>query len=500
MNLSEIKKRATQAGQDLKKSFVRVSQATLAKLDDFRKSSVTQDSSIANKVLTDYRQLTSLTVAGAMVLTSGIFAYQKVEFGNMESEMALNVPAVKEQGKTVTSVIPTEVLDKDQAAAPVLADKPVERQTIIADRTVIKGAQPFILKTALEQVSKYSELAFEGYTLSVNGREVGFFAKQTEVDQTLTAFKNQFLTGAKVEESYFKEEVITQPTRRAAAFFKGFESTEAVLNYIAKGTDVEKIHTVADGESFWAISTAYGIGVDELIKANPKVVPERIKAGDKISLVVAKPLITLCTVETVTYTEEIPYEVVYKDDAKLYKGQAKVTVKGNAGEKNVVAKLVKENGVAVKRLVISEKIVSNPKEQVVAKGTKKAPSTAATGKLAKPFSRGTYSSGFGRRWGRMHQGVDWSMPVGSPIYAADGGVVVSASYDGAYGYSILINHGNGLKTRYAHNSKLLVKAGDKVFKGQKIASSGNSGRSTGPHLHFEVIKNGSVVNPMKYIK
>lgn len=499
MNLSEIKKRAAQTGQDLKKSVAQASQATLAKLDDFRKSSVTQDSSIANKVLTDYKQLTSLAVAGALVLTSGIFAYQKVEFGSMESEMALSAPAVKEQGKTVASVIPTEVLDKDQAAS-VLTDKPAARQTIIADRSIIKGAQPFILKTALEQVSKYAEPAFEGYTLSVNGREVGFFPKQTEVDQTLMAFKNQYLTGAKVEESYFKEEVITQPTRREAAFFKGFENTEAVLNFIAKGTDVEKIHTVADGESFWAISTAYGISVDELIKANPKVTPERIKAGDKISLVVAKPLITLCTVETVNYTEEIPYTVVYKDDAKLYKGQAKVTVKGNAGEKNVVAKLVKENGVAVKRLVISEKIVSNPKEQVVAKGTKKAPSTAATGKLAKPFSRGTYSSGFGRRWGRMHEGVDWSMPVGSPVYAADGGTVVSASYDGAYGYSILINHGNGLKTRYAHNSKLLVKPGDKVFKGQKIASSGNSGRSTGPHLHFEVIKNGSVVNPMKYIK
>ena len=100
----------------------------------------------------------------------------------------------------------------------------------------------------------------------------------------------------------------------------------------------------------------------------------------------------------------------------------------------------------------------------------------------------------------MHEGVDWSMPIGSPIYAADGGTVVSAGYDGAYGYCIIINNGNGLKTRYAHNSKLLVSAGDKVYKGQKIANSGNSGRTTGPHLHFEVIKNGRVVNPLNYVK
>lgn len=500
MNLRDIKTRAAQSGKDLKKVFGQLNQATLAKLDDIRKSSVTQEKPLANKVLTDYRQLTSLTVAGVLVLTSGIFAYQGVAFDGIEAEMAFNAPVVKEQGKTIDSVIPTEVLSENQAALPVLGSSQPVRHTIIEDRTITKGAQPFILSTALEQVELYSELAFDGYALSVNGKEVGFFSKESEAITTLDTFKKTYLTNAKIEESYFKETVATQMTRREAAFFKGFEKTADVLNFIAKGTDVEKVHTVADGESFWAISTKYGISVDNLIKANPKVVPERIKAGDKISLLVAQPLITLCTVETVTYSEAIPYTIRYKDDSVLYKGQAKVTVKGNAGEKSIVAKLVKENGVAVKRLVLSEKIVSAPKEQVVAKGIKKAPSTAATGKLAKPYSRGSFSSGFGRRWGRMHEGVDWSMPVGSPVYAADGGVIVSAGYDGAYGICIIVNHGNGLKTRYAHLSKSLVKVGSHVFKGQKIANSGNTGRSTGAHLHFEVIKNGVVVNPLKYIK
>lgn len=496
MNLREIKKRAAIATVKVKKVLVTFGKAPLARLDDFRKSSVTQEESHANKFLTDYRQLTSLTVAGALVFTSGIFAYQNVNFGPMEAEIA-DSAAVQVAQKPENSVLPTETVNDDQALA---SEKPVVRSTIIDDRRIVKGKHPFILKTALMEVPSYATLAMDGYALSIDGREVGFFAKETDATQTLENFKKQYTISAQVEEVYFKEEVATQSIRKNAAAFTGYQSVQQALSLITKGTDVEKIHTVADGESFWAISTKYNISVDDLIKANPKIVPERIKAGDQVSLLVAKPLVTLCTVETVTYSEDIPFVTQYKDDANIYKGQAKVTAKGSNGQKEVTAKLVKENGVAVKRLVLAEKIVSNPKNQVVAKGTKKAPSTAATGKFAKPFSRGTYSSGFGRRWGRMHEGIDYSMPVGSPIYAADGGVVESAGTDGAYGKCIVINHGNGLKTVYAHNSKLLVSAGDRVYKGQKIAASGNTGRSTGPHLHFEVRKNGTPVNPAKYLK
>lgn len=496
MNLREIKKRAAMATVKVKKVVNDLSKAPLARLDDFRKSSVTQDNFLTNRFLTEYKQLTSLTVAGALVFTSGIFAYQKVNFGPMELEMA-DTSAVQVEGKPSNSVIPTQTVTDDKA---LTAEKPVTRNTIIDDRRIVKGKHPFILKTALAEIPVYASLSMEGYALSVDGREVGFFAKEADAIKTLDSFKKQYAVGPNVEEVYFKEEVSTLSARKSAAEFKGYQSIEEALNLITKGTDVEKVHTVADGESFWAISTEYNISVDELIKANPNVVPERIKAGDKISLLVAKPLMTLCTVETVTYSEAIPFTTEYKDDASVYKGQAKVATKGSNGEKQITAKLVKENGVAVKRLVLTEKVVSKPKTQVVAKGTKKMPSTAATGKFAKPFSRGTYSSGFGRRWGRMHEGIDYSMPIGSPVYAADGGVVESSGTDGAYGKVIVINHGNGLKTVYAHNSKLLVSSGDRVYKGQKIAASGNSGRSTGPHLHFEVRKNGTPVNPAKYLK
>lgn len=100
-----------------------------------------------------------------------------------------------------------------------------------------------------------------------------------------------------------------------------------------------------------------------------------------------------------------------------------------------------------------------------------------------------------------HTGVDIADAIGTPIYAAEDGVVETAGWNkGGYGYYIIIDHGNGLKTLYGHNSKLLVSAGERVTRGQQISNMGSTGRSTGPHLHFEVRLNGRRVNPLNYTR
>jgi len=99
----------------------------------------------------------------------------------------------------------------------------------------------------------------------------------------------------------------------------------------------------------------------------------------------------------------------------------------------------------------------------------------------------------------MHKGLDISNRVGTPIRAPARGAVTFSGPDGAYGISITIDHGNGMVTRYAHMQKTLVKVGEFVQRGDVIGALGNTGRSTGPHLHYEVILNGTPVDPMRYI-
>jgi murein DD-endopeptidase MepM/ murein hydrolase activator NlpD len=124
----------------------------------------------------------------------------------------------------------------------------------------------------------------------------------------------------------------------------------------------------------------------------------------------------------------------------------------------------------------------------------------------RPVKRGWLSSYFGMRTDpftgkRMHHsGIDFAGRMGSDVVAVAAGVVTYAGKRSGYGNLVQINHGNGYATRYGHNSKLLVKVGDTVKKGQVIAKMGSTGRSTGPHVHFEVLINGRAVNPKRYVR
>lgn len=108
------------------------------------------------------------------------------------------------------------------------------------------------------------------------------------------------------------------------------------------------------------------------------------------------------------------------------------------------------------------------------------------------------SSPFGHRWGRQHQGIDFAAAVGEPIYATSAGTVIHSGWEPGYGKSVVIDHGHGVQTRYAHCSRLLAKEGAQVPKGGMIARVGSTGHSTGPHLHFEIIVDGVRKNPAWY--
>ena len=158
------------------------------------------------------------------------------------------------------------------------------------------------------------------------------------------------------------------------------------------------------------------------------------------------------------------------------------------------------NGEQVSQEKLSEKVLNEAQNRIVVKGTKEIPSRG-TKDWKWPTSRYTISCAYLCYSG--HYALDISAYVGQPVYAADNGVIVQAGWNGAYGYSILINHNNGYYTRYAHLSKVDVSVGQVVAGGQLIGKAGNTGNSTGPHLHFEIRTNtGSqpsyAPNPMSF--
>lgn len=171
---------------------------------------------------------------------------------------------------------------------------------------------------------------------------------------------------------------------------------------------------------------------------------------------------------------------------------------GKPGLKEVNKLITMENGDVLSSNPGSTRVINKSIDKVVAVGTKN-PILAGIAFLTKP-SRGGISSYFGYRWGKLHKGLDIAAAIGTPIYAAADGTVESASWDSGYGNLIKLSHGSGIETLYGHTSRMVVKAGQKVKRGQLIGYVGSTGHSTGPHLHFEVRLNGTAVNPLKYLK
>ena len=131
--------------------------------------------------------------------------------------------------------------------------------------------------------------------------------------------------------------------------------------------------------------------------------------------------------------------------------------------------------------------------------THKSPISLKKGSFTWPVDSRRITSHYGTRKGRQHKGIDIVAPTGTRVVAAASGMVVYSGVLGGYGNLIIIDHENGYSTVYAHNSKNLVKEGDRVKRGQRIGQVGSTGRSTGPHLHFEVRKGHQAVNPLGYL-
>lgn len=213
------------------------------------------------------------------------------------------------------------------------------------------------------------------------------------------------------------------------------------------------------------------------------------------------PYIRVLTREDYTEKTVIKHTVKYEMDSKSYQGENKVKTPGKDGFHSKDKTRYKLNGSEICEKTNGTQYRDSVAE-VVMVGIKENPKGRATGKFESPYDGGVLTSRFGQRWGRQHSGIDISGPVDSDIKAADGGTVVYAQWDnGGYGNLVKIEHPNGYTTFYAHCNKIYVTEGEKVNQGDVVAALGSTGRSTGPHLHFEVLdtKTGLRLDPLEFI-
>ncbi|MBE7018655.1 MAG: M23 family metallopeptidase [Ruminococcaceae bacterium] len=351
-----------------------------------------------------------------------------------------------------------------------------------------------------ELVKNKITAAFDGltpaYGIMVDGKVVVALQSEQDGYDALAQIEEKYQTES--GETHFANSVIVEPCRVQKDLIMGEEDAIGVLN----GTkDARLTHKVAAGETFSSIALDYGVGTQQLLDANPGIVPEYLQQGATITVMAPQPLVAVESTEVIRIEEQIPFAVEEQPDASMYEGTRQVVSAGILGKKDVEYEITRVNHTVTDRKVLSETVLSEPVTEVVIVGTKEKPKNAPTGVMMRPYY-GAVTARFGSsgsRWASTHTGIDYAGSTGDSVVAADGGTVTFAGWNGSYGKMIKISHGNGLETCYAHLSSISVTYGQQVGKGSHIGAIGNTGNSTGPHLHFEVRKNGVCQNPSNYV-
>lgn len=278
---------------------------------------------------------------------------------------------------------------------------------------------------------------------------------------------------------------------------------ETAVSQLVQGQDKTETYVVSKGDSLWSIARSANISQAQLKEANPSLPADNVlKSGQVLNLLVAEPKINVKTVEQVLAYEAIPFSTTRRNTSKLWYYQSKTAQSGTAGKREMTYQVEFLNGQEQARKVTGTRVDSQPVPRIIEQGTSRWPSQA-TGMFRWPLNTGSITDRFGsfQSWRvSRHQGVDIGAPAGTPIYAAASGTVVTSTYGSSYGNYVVIDHGNGYRTLYAHATTRLVQVGQRVSKGEVIARVGSTGNSTGNHLHFEVRRNGTPIDPLQFFK
>lgn len=358
------------------------------------------------------------------------------------------------------NVLQAKVVSKEEEQAA--EEESVVKSTFLEAGVTAQMSQMFA------ELEQQAALTFEDFNLGI---ETMGFDKEIEI-----------------VESYLPESQISNVEEAVAALIEEQE--------------VQQIYKVKSGDTLSEISITVNIPMDDIIAMNDSLEDENttLRIDQELIITVPEPELSVVRKEVNYYEEVYNADIIYVDNDSWYTTKSVVLQEPSAGFRKVVAEEVYVGDNQTERNILLEEVVMEAVPKIVERGTKIPPT------YIKPINGGRLSSGFGGRKAptkgasTYHKGVDWAISSGSAVYASSGGKVTKAGWGSGYGYVVYIDHGNGTETRYAHLSKVLVSVGQTVKQGQQIAKSGNTGVSTGPHLHFEIRINGTPVNPLKYVK
>lgn len=352
----------------------------------------------------------------------------------------------------------------------------------------------------LKRLTYMGDLNVKATGIFVNGKKVGAVQDDKTAAQVLQDIKDKYsgsMEGAEIEEAVFIEDVEIKDSNTD---LQDLLSEKEMVNLLCTSSKKETVHKVVAGDTLNSIAKLYSTTEEDILADNEDIDSKKLEVGSSIVIKQNAPIVTVKITEKVTYDKVIEHETEEKNSSDIYEGYTQTQQKGSDGLSEVTSRITTINGEVIEETDLVTTVKTKPVKEIVLVGTKERPPTVGSGKYAWPLKDSfTQTTGFESRWGEFHKGVDLACPKGTNIYAADGGTVIQAGYSGTYGLLVKIDHQNGQETRYAHCSKLLVKVGDKVFQGQHIAEVGSTGRSTGPHLHFEIRINGTPKNPYNYL-
>ncbi len=398
----------------------------------------------------------------------------KVDFNN-EFDIRITSDAERELNVYTANIEKSQVVVEEEEETQPMMVELYHTHEGIAQYDVTRVVENVVTKTVTEE--EIEEIEIE---------EIEELAETEETEEI------KEVTEDGLREIYFSEKV-----EISEAYVEESEITplEEAIDLVTKDKEKNQIYEVGSGDTLSVIANSNGLYVAEVLALNEGLTESTtLHIGDEIIITVPEPELSVISIEEATYEEDYFAEIEYVYNDEWYTTQEEVLQEPVAGYHEVTALITKQNGTEKSREIIAETVIVEPVVEIIEKGTQTPPT------YVKPLSGGTYTSGFGWRWGSMHKGVDWSCPVGTAIMASCGGTVTQAGWFSSYGNCVTITHPDGRQTRYAHLSSVLVSVGQTVAQGEKIALSGNTGRSTGPHLHFEIIINGSQVDPLLYLE